>query len=79
MAATVATLVEEAKARVEALDPDRLARELEAGSVVVIDLREPEELAEVGTIPGSVHIPRGMLEFRADPSSPYAPSGLHRA
>jgi rhodanese-related sulfurtransferase len=40
-------------------------------SSLVVDLREPEEVANTGTIPGAVHAPRGMLEFYADPSSPY--------
>jgi rhodanese-related sulfurtransferase len=33
-----------------------------------IDIREGEERAR-GTIPGSAHVPRGFLEFRADPDS----------
>ena len=39
--------------------------------VVVIDIREANELKETGKITGSVHAPRGMLEFYADPSLPY--------
>ena len=66
-----ADLVAEAKQRVENLDPDAVERELASGEAVVVDLREPEELEASGRIPGSVHVPRGMLEFRADPSSPY--------
>ena len=64
-----ADLVADAKARVENLDPDAVEAELASGAVLV-DLREAQEL-EGGRIPGSVHIPRGMLEFRADPSSTY--------
>lgn len=65
-----ADLVADAKAKVENLDVPAVQKELDGGAVVV-DLREAEELAATGRIPGSVHIPRGMLEFRADPSSPY--------
>ncbi len=64
-------LVTEAKAQVEALDPSAVERELQSGDAVLVDLREPAELAEHGRIPGSVHVPRGMLEFRADPTSSY--------
>lgn len=64
-------LVAEAKTQVENLDVEAVERELDSGEAVLVDLREPEELTEKGRIPGSVHVPRGMLEFRADPSSPY--------
>lgn len=33
-------------------------------------MRAPEEW-EAGHIPGAVHIPRGELEFKPDPTSPY--------
>ena len=63
-------LVAEAKAKIENVDPDTVERELASGDAVLVDIREAEEL-QGGRIDGSVHIPRGMLEFRADPSSPY--------
>ena len=70
MTKSVADLVAEAKARVENLDADAVEKEIASGAVLV-DLRESEELETAGRIPGSMHVPRGMLEFRADPSSPY--------
>lgn len=69
MSKSAADLVGEAKAKVENLDPDAVEKELAEGAVL-IDLREAEEFAN-GRIPGAVHVPRGMLEFRADPTSPY--------
>lgn len=74
MPKSASELVAEAKQRVENLTPDDVEREMAAGAVVV-DLRESEELAG-GRIPGAVHVPRGMLEFRADPSSPYHDAAL---
>lgn len=68
---TAAALVAEAKGRVENLDPATFAEQAARTDTVVIDLREAEELTATGRIPGAVHIPRGMLEFRCDPSSPY--------
>lgn len=65
-----ADLVAAAKARIENLDPDAVERELAGGEALLIDVREPEE-RDTGAIPGSVNVPRGMLEFRADPSSSY--------
>lgn len=38
--------------------------------VVFVDVREAAELQRGGTIAGAVHVPRGYLEFAADPSSP---------
>jgi rhodanese-related sulfurtransferase len=68
--ATAADLVADAKAQVENLTPAEVADELANGAVVV-DLREPAELASDGMIQGAIHAPRGMLEFWADPASPY--------
>lgn len=70
-AKTSAQLVADAKSRTENLTPDEVAREVEGGEAVLIDLREPEERVQNGAIPGAVHAPRGMLEFYADPTSPY--------
>jgi rhodanese-related sulfurtransferase len=39
--------------------------------VAFIDLREPDERRRYGVIPGAEPAPRGMLEFYADPESPY--------
>jgi rhodanese-related sulfurtransferase len=39
--------------------------------VAIIDIRDVRELWRDGRIPGSVHVPRGMLEFWIDPQSPY--------
>ena len=41
-------------------------------NVVFVDLRDVRELWREGTVPGSTHSPRGMLEFWVDPASPYA-------
>lgn len=68
---TAAQLTQEARQQVENLTAERVAAELAQGNAVLIDLREPNEQAQHGTIPGAVSAPRGMLEFWADPSSPY--------
>ncbi|MBA2716699.1 MAG: rhodanese-like domain-containing protein, partial [Propionibacteriales bacterium] len=66
-----AEMVAEAKKRVENLTADETARELAQGDALLVDVREPGERAENGSIPGAVEAPRGMLEFWADPTSPY--------
>ena len=74
MMKTTAHLIAEAKARVENLAPAAVATELDGDDILLVDLREAEERAEHGSIPGAIHAPRGMLEFSADPTSAY-----HRA
>ena len=71
-----ADMVAEAKANVENVDPDSVEQALQGGDAVVVDIRDAPELEADGRIPGSVHVPRGMLEFRADPSSPYHEAAL---
>jgi len=71
----VTDLIAEAKARIENLDVAGVDKE-RADGVLLVDLREPAELTGAGRIPGSVHVPRGMLEFRADPTSPYHQDGF---
>lgn len=68
---TAAQMVEEARARIENLGPERVAAELEGGDVNLIDIREGEERLQNGVIPESLHAPRGMLEFWADPTSAF--------
>ena len=71
---TAAEMVAEARARIENLAPARVKEEIDGGEALLVDLREPDERAQQGVIAGAVHAPRGMLEFYADPASPY-----HRA
>lgn len=50
---------------------DLKAAQADPDDLLVVDLREIQERVDLGAIPGSKHVPRGMLEFWADPSSPY--------
>ena len=68
---TAAQMVAEAKVRIENLMPEQVANEVEAGDVTLIDIREDEDRVQNGAIPKSVHAPRGMLEFWADPTSAF--------
>ena len=68
---TAAHLIAEAKTHVAHLTAEEVAAELEDQTVLLVDLREPDERAEHGVIAGGVHAPRGMLEFYADPTSAY--------
>ncbi len=68
---TAGELVKEAKAGIENLTAAEVKSEMETSQVTLIDIRESNELTESGMIAGSVHAPRGMLEFYADPAFPY--------
>lgn len=69
-------MVREAKSRIEELSVEQLQSEIERGTVTLIDIRDPRELWERGTIPGAKSMPRGMLEFWFDPESKYYRGGL---
>lgn len=64
-------MVKSAKENSENLSPAKAHEELANGQAVLIDIREAEELKSSGIIPGSIHAPRGMLEFYADSTLPY--------
>ena len=68
---TAAQMVGEAKGRVENLTPEEVAAEVEGGDATLVDVREDDERVQNGAIRGAVRAPRGMLEFWADPTSPY--------
>src|SRR3712207_1027541 len=70
MSKTAAELVAAAKANIENLSAQDVAAEHDNGALIV-DIREAAERATTGAIPGSIHVPRGMLEFYADPTSAY--------
>jgi rhodanese-related sulfurtransferase len=40
-------------------------------NTLVVDVRDAPEVEQSGKVAGAVHVSRGMLEFRADPESPY--------
>ena len=64
-------LMAEAEAEVAQVSaPDAIAM-LGRDDVVIVDIRDIREVERDGRIPGSVHAPRGMLEFWVDPESPY--------
>jgi len=71
MAKTATEMVADAKQRIQNLSVDQVAQEREQGNPLLVDIREPDERARLGVIPGAVAAPRGMLEFWADPTSSY--------
>jgi rhodanese-related sulfurtransferase len=64
-------LLAEAEARVETIAAEAAVELVGRDDIVLVDLRDPRELAREGKVPGAFHCPRGMLEFWIDPDSPY--------
>ena len=64
-------LVANAEKETEALTPTEVDERIGREGTLVVDLRDIREVKREGRIPGSVHVPRGMLEFWIDPESPY--------
>jgi rhodanese-related sulfurtransferase len=71
MAKTAKELVEAANAVVPRVTPAQAQEMIASGNTLVVDVRDAPEVEQSGKVAGAVHIPRGMLEFRADPESPY--------
>ncbi len=69
-------MLAEANAIIETVSIQDLPYLLDDPEVVVVDVRETVEREKDGMIPGSVHAPRGLLEFQADPESPAYNSDL---
>jgi rhodanese-related sulfurtransferase len=63
--------------KVETIPPARVAEELAGGDVLLLDVRLPIERERRGVIAGSKPVPRQVIEWWADPESPYyRPEGV---
>jgi len=73
----VSDMIAAARQLIESISVTEAAELQKNGAAVLIDLRDIRELQQMGTIPNAVHALRGMLEFWADPRSPYHRSVFH--
>ncbi|HEX6261292.1 MAG TPA: rhodanese-like domain-containing protein [Actinomycetota bacterium] len=74
---TVLQMWVEANDRIELVTPKDLAEEIASGQILLLDVRLPIEIERRGTIAGSVPVPRQVVEWWADPDSPYfRPDGV---
>ena len=69
--ATAMELVAKANQTVPKVAPEEARALMGRPDVLVVDVRDPPEVAASGKLKGAVNVSRGMLEFRADPASPY--------
>ena len=71
MAATVKQMLEAANAVVPRITHAQAREMIAQADTLVVDVRDAPELEQTGRVAGAIHVSRGMLEFRADPESPY--------
>ena len=78
MATSVQELLAAANAAVPKLRPNQLREMIGRSDVMIVDVRDAPEVQQTGKIRGALHISRGMIEFRADPSTPYHNPALQK-
>jgi rhodanese-related sulfurtransferase len=71
MATSIKDMLAEANAAVPRVPPAEARQLIGRGNVLIVDVRDPSEVQASGKLKGAVNVSRGMLEFRADPESPY--------
>ncbi len=71
MSSSVKQMMEAANAAVPKITPAQAREMIGKGNTLVVDVRDAPEVEKSGKIAGALHVSRGMLEFRADPESPY--------
>jgi rhodanese-related sulfurtransferase len=75
---TVKDLLAEANASIQKLSPAEAGEKIRSGDVLVLDVRDAAEVQQSGKIKGALNVSRGLLEFRADPDSPYYNPALQK-
>jgi len=76
MPANVKHMLEAANAVVPRVTHAQAREMMAKGNTLVVDVRDAPEVEQSGKVSGAIHISRGMLEFRADPESPYHDKNL---
>ena len=71
MSTNVKQMMEAANAQVPKITPEQAKAMMAKGNTLVVDVRDAPEVQASGKVKGAVNVSRGMLEFRADPQSPY--------
>src|ERR1700738_2895494 len=71
MAIGVKQMMEAANAAVPRITAAQAKEMIEKGNTLVVDVRDAPEVGKSGKVAGFLNVSRGMLEFRADPESPY--------
>ena len=76
---TVQAMLAEAEAEVPHIRPEEAKGLLGRTDVLFLDVRETGEISTSGKVVGALAVPRGFMEFRADPTSAMHDARLNRA
>jgi rhodanese-related sulfurtransferase len=68
-ARAIEQVLDEARGRLDRVDPERAAREVAAGEALLVDIRPAAQRAEEGEFPDALVVERNVLEWRFDPAS----------
>ena len=68
---TLKQMLDAANAAVPRITPAQARQMIGKGNVLILDVRDAQEVAASGKVAGAVNVSRGMLEFAADPQSPF--------
>jgi rhodanese-related sulfurtransferase len=71
MPTSVKQMMEAANAEVPRITVAQAREMIAKGNTLVVDVRDAPEVEKSGKVAGALNVSRGMLEFRADPESPY--------
>jgi rhodanese-related sulfurtransferase len=78
MPTTLKEMMDVANAIVPRITPAQAQEMAAKGNTLILDVRDAPEVEKSGLIAGAHHVSRGMLEFRADPASPYYDKNFSR-
>jgi len=76
MPISIKQMMEAANAAVPRITPAQAREMIAKGNALVVDVRDAPEVDKSGKVAGALNVSRGMLEFRADPESPYHDKGF---
>jgi rhodanese-related sulfurtransferase len=71
MATSLKEMMDAANVVVPRITPAQAREMIRKANTLVVDVRDAPEVEKSGKVSGALHVSRGMLEFRADPNSPY--------
>ena len=71
MPSSVKDMLATANECVPRISPDEARRLISEEGALLVDVRDSPELAATGKLANATNVSRGMLEFRADSSTPY--------